>query len=421
MKVFLTLNKQLRSNLLILFAAGLLFWSSMASLLPTLPLYVEHIGGTKQEIGFVMGSFAIGLLSCRTWLGRYSDRRGRKIVLLIGTSVVTIAPLWYIVTTTIPGLIAIRAFHGISIAAFGTAYAALVADLAPEENRGEIIGYMSLVSSLGVAIGPALGGYLVEAAGYPQLFLLASSLGFVSILCTTQIINPPISSDAKKNVSSKFWQLLASPRVRVPTMILLLVALAFGSMRTFVPLFIKSTGSDLNPGLFYTASAIASFSARLIVGRTADRYGRGLCVTISLVLYTVALISIWSANSSQSFLISGVIEGAGLGMLIPTIAAIVADRALPEERGRMFGLCFTGFDLGIAIAGPVLGTIAEEIGYRNIFAFSAVLSSLAFIAFITSSSKDFPNSLRFAFGRGQDFYALDRIDRKTIPINSSQS
>ena len=420
MKLLLTLDKKLRSNLLILFAAGLLFWCSMASFLPTLPLYVDHIGGTKQEVGIVMGSFAIGLLSFRTRLGRFSDRKGRKIVLIIGTLVVTIAPLLYIGTNSIYGLIAIRAFHGISIAAFSTAYTALVADLAPEENRGEIIGYMSLVSSLGVAIGPAVGSYLVETAGYPQLFLFASGLGFVSILFSTQITNPPINSSGQKNNKSKFWQLFANPKVRVPAIILLLVGLNFGSMRTFVPLFIKSTDAGLNPGLFYTASATAGFSVRLLVGRAADRYGRGLFVSISLVLYVIALVNIWSANSSQSFLISGAIEGAGLGMLIPMISAIIADRALPEERGRMFGFCLTGFDLGIAIAGPVLGTVAEEIGYRNIFAFSAALSCLAFLIFITQSSKDVSHSLGFAFGRGQDLYALNQIDRN-LTTKHSQS
>lgn len=296
----------------------------------------------------------------------------------------------------------------------------MVADLAPEENRGEIIGYMALVNSLGLAIGPALGGYLVEAAGYPQLFLLASGLGLTGVLCTTQIINPPVNFHTQKNIKASFWQLLASPRVRVPAMILLLVGLTFGSMRTFLPLFIKSTDLDLNPGLFYTASAIASFSVRLIVGRAADRYGRGLFITISLVCYATALFSIWSANSSQSFLIAGAIEGAGLGILIPMISAIVADRALPEERGRMFGLCLTGFDLGIAIAGPVLGSAAEEIGYRNIFGFGAGLICLAIVIFLTLSSKDVRNSLCFALGRGRDAYALNQIGRN-VHIKTPQS
>ena len=60
MKAFNTFDANLRKNLLMLFAAGLFFWSGLASLLPTLPLYIEHIGASKQEIGIVMGSFAIG-------------------------------------------------------------------------------------------------------------------------------------------------------------------------------------------------------------------------------------------------------------------------------------------------------------------------------------------------------------------------
>jgi len=46
---------------------------------------------------------------------------------------------------------------------------------------------------------------------------------------------------------------------------MLLVGLAFGALSTFVPLFIKSVGVDLNAGLFYTAAAIASFSVRSMV------------------------------------------------------------------------------------------------------------------------------------------------------------
>ncbi len=59
MKVFWQLEAPQRRSLLILFAAGLFFWSSMGSLLPTLPAYVSDVGGTPQQVGIVMGSFAI--------------------------------------------------------------------------------------------------------------------------------------------------------------------------------------------------------------------------------------------------------------------------------------------------------------------------------------------------------------------------
>ncbi len=406
MNVFSDLAPQLRRNLTILFTAGLLFWSSLTALLPTLPLYVEELGASEQQIGFVMGCFAIGLLLFRSVLGRLADEHSRKIVLIIGMSVVASAPLGYLVVNSIPLLMVIRAFHGISIAAFSTGYSALIADIAPPHKRGEVIGYMSLVNPLGLAIGPALGGFLQAYAGYTPLFLLSSGLGILGLIFTSQVVNPKIIADSRSNTKGNgFWKLLFSPRVRVPALVLLMVGLSFGTLSTFVPLFIRSVGVDLNAGLFYTAAAIASFSVRLVAGRASDRYGRGLFITISLVLYTASMLLLWVANSPSSFLTAAVIEGAGAGTLIPMIAAMMADRAMPTERGKIFGVCMVGFDVGIAIAAPVLGSVAQQVGYRHIFGFASVLTFLAIIIFLTQCSKDLPHSLRFALGKGRDVYA----------------
>ena len=107
------LNPADRRDLLILFVAGLLFWTSITTMLPTLPTYVQELGGTTQQVGLVMGCFAIGLLFSRTWLGQLADRHSRKIVLLIGTVVGAIAPLGYLWIHSISGLMAVRAFHEI--------------------------------------------------------------------------------------------------------------------------------------------------------------------------------------------------------------------------------------------------------------------------------------------------------------------
>lgn len=382
----------------------------MASLLPTLPLYLEDLGASKQQIGIVMGGFAIGLLAFRPMLGRLADQRGRKIILLIGAIVAIIAPCGYLAFKSMAMLMAVRIFHGISIAAFTTGYSALVADLAPVESRGEIIGYMSLTAPVGLAIGPILGGYLQAGVGYPTLFLVASELAFVSLLGTLQVVNPPLQKPLpKENNNSNFWHLLGSPRVRVPALVMLLVGLAGGTVHTFIGLFIKSTGVDLNAGLFFTAAAIASFSVRLFTGKASDRIGRGLFITCSIIAYTVSMVLLWQANSAIAFLIAACLEGGGGGTLISMITTMMADRSFPQERGRIFSICVAGFDLGIAIAAPVFGSIAEQIGYRNMFGFSASLTFLAFLVFLTQSSKNIPNSLRFALGRGEDVYSLNKL------------
>ena len=406
MKIFSTLQPATRRNLLILFATGLLFWSSLAALLPTLPLYIRDVGGTKAQVGIVIGAFAVGLLLFRPGLGQLADRRGRRLVLLLGLAAVAIAPLGYLMTQSIPLLIVIRAFHGLSIAAFTTAYSTLVVDLSPPTHRGEVIGYMSLVNPIGVALGPAIGGFVQAWAGYTPLFLLSAGLGFAGLISGLWIHAPLPIAPIKIETREAFWRLLLSPRLRTPTLAMLLVGLAFGVLSTFVPLFIQEAGVQLNVGLFYTAAAVASFSVRLLTGRASDRYGRGRFITLGLLLYALTMLLLWSAHSGSVFLVAGLLEGAGTGTFLPLMIAMVADRSEAHERGRVFSLCVGGFDLGIAIAAPALGYFAESIGYRGIFGLASGLAFLSVLVFVTQCSKTLSHSLRFALGAGQDFYAL---------------
>lgn len=417
LQVFSTLKRTQRRNLLTLFATGLLFWTSLASLLPTLPLYVNRVGGTPQQIGIVMGAFAIGLLLFRPWLGRIADQKSRTIVLILGTAVAAIAPLGFLFVKSIPLLFLLRAFHGISIAAFTTAYSALVVDLSPINQRGELIGYMSLVQPLGVAIGPAVGGLIQSESGFAALFILAAVLGGASFLGAIQIKEPskleiqqntPITSPESPATDTQFWRLLFSARLRIPALVLLLIGSAFGALSTFIPLYIEETKVNLNAGWFYTAAAIASFSVRLFIGRASDRYGRGLFITASLICYTISMFILSQANSANAFLLGGFIEGAGAGTLLPMMIALISDRSSPQERGRVFALCISGFDLGIAIAGPLLGTFAPQLGYRGIFTISVGLAILALIVFLTQSSKNLRHSLKFAIGQKTDCYAFNK-------------
>ena len=198
-----------------------------------------------------------------------------------------------------------------------------------------------------------------------------------------------------------------TPRIRIPALVLLVIGTAFGTLSTFIPLYMLEQEVVLNIGLFYTVSAIMSFSARLIIGRASDRYGRGIFITISLILYGTAMGILWQAHSAPLFLLGAAVQGCGAGTLIPMMSALMADRAYPHERGQLFGLCMVGFDLGIAIAGPTMQQLALRIGYSNVFGLVTVMIMAGLGVFLTFSSQDLTHSLKFALGRGKDLYAVD--------------
>ncbi|MCL2932151.1 MAG: MFS transporter [Trichodesmium sp. MAG_R03] len=411
MKLFQTLGPQQRRSLIMLFLAGLLFWSSITTLLPTLPLYLDHIGGTKQQIGFVMGCFAVGLLLSRFVLGPLADMKSRKLVLIIGTAVAVIAPLGYLLLKSFLLLMVVRAFHGISIAGITIGYNTLLAELSPPGRRGELIVYMSLAIPIGMAIGPVVGSFLVVANGYVPLFIFCSTLASVSLLCSIFVWEPDSivgkNSHSHQFEQQKLLQILWSRRVLVPIFVMLMLGIIFGTTITFLPLYIQENSIALNAGLFYTVRAIASFIIRVFAGRASDKFGRGVFISGGLVFSLLDVLTLWTANSSNMVLLAAIFGGFANGLTLPIMITLMTDRCPPEQRGKFFSLCIGGFDFGYAIAGPTFGLVAEQIGYRNMFAINASLAGIAIATFITLSNKDLPHSIRFAFGQGQDTYSVN--------------
>ncbi|MFM7792348.1 MAG: MFS transporter, partial [Microcystis panniformis] len=243
-KTFRSLTGETRRQLLILFVTALFFWISITTLVPTLPTYIKSLGGSKQDIGFVMGAFAIGLILSRSWLGNLVDRRSRKLVVLFGTIVAATAPLGYLFFRDLSSLFAVRAYHGLSIAAFTTGYSTLVVDFSPVRQRGEIIGYMSLTAPIGMGIGPALGSYLYKSIGYDGLFLVSATSGAIAFLLGFSIQEPDFKKKLaemkaeNQTIERSFWALCQERAFLVPTLVFLLVGTLFGGLVAFLPLFL---------------------------------------------------------------------------------------------------------------------------------------------------------------------------------------
>ncbi|MDJ0578542.1 MFS transporter [Crocosphaera sp.] len=406
-----SLQPQQRRSLGSLLVIGLLFWISITTLLPTLPTYIKELGGTRSQIGLVMGSFAIGLLCSRTSLGYLADKKSRKLVLGIGIIVAGLAPLGYLLINSVFPLIGVRAIHGVSIAAFTTAYSALVVDLSPIKQRGELIGYMSLVNPIGMSIGPALGGSLQQFLGYQALFMNSALFGFLGLFFLFSIPDKSCNNEQKNVVNKRkirnFKQMLSSRSLIIPALILLMIGLLFGSLITFLPLFLEETELGFSAGWFYTTAAIASFSSRIFSGPVSDRYGRGPFITVSLLCYFVSMILLTQATSGRQILVAAIFEGIGAGTLIPMIIALISDRSSSYERGRVYSVCLGGFDLGMACAGPLVGSLGNHLSYQVIFTMTGSLALVAFFLFISQSNYNFQTSLSFALGKEKDLYAFD--------------
>lgn len=85
---------------------------SFQMLMPTIPVFVQQMGGTPLMVGLVNGVFTISALALRPWIGLALDRHGRKLIWMIGTFVFVLATFGYIWALTIPLLFLMRIIHG---------------------------------------------------------------------------------------------------------------------------------------------------------------------------------------------------------------------------------------------------------------------------------------------------------------------
>lgn len=362
--------------------ANLFSFASMYVLLATLPLYVVAIGGTVSDAGVVLACFTLSAVVVRPVVGRLSDRRAKKAIMLAGAVILAVSSLLYAPVHSVSLMMAVRVFHGVGWAAFGTAASALAADLAPLSRRGEAMGYFGVGMNVAMAIGPALGVFLVGWAGYGSLFLTAMVLGAAAALTTAGIAEPRRAPG--QGALQRGWRSFILPSALFPSAVLFTNALTYASVVALLPLFADEAGLG-NPGLFFTVFSVVVLVLRGPLGRVSDRRGRVAVVAPGLSVTFVALLVLSQAQSTTTMLVVAVLYAVGVGAAQPTLMAMTVDRAGPQERGAAMGTYTTAMDLGIGVGSVVWGVVAQSLGFGAMYV-AASLMGLVGVALLLAGA-----------------------------------
>ena len=402
-----------RKKLIALFIAGLLFWLSYFSQYTILSPYIVEIG-TLTQLGIIMSCLTVGALLLRPWLGHLADSHSRQWVMLLGLMAVAIAPIGYWIAPYLPTLMLFRGISGVGLAAIRTSYLSWAVDLAPRSDRVKVIGQMSLSQSMGTFIGPALCSWVWSWGGYSYSWLLMSSLAILGVLATLTVNDSVIPQNHSKISRSpiledgdrRYWQKLSKPAISIPAVVMLIAGFMGATGPTFMPLLALSVAPDWNVGMFFSASAIASLIARIIVSQSLDRLGRGVFISLSLLCYILGMLIFSRARSGEQIILATGLAGIGFGLLIPAIAALIVDRSELHEQARLHSLVTVGMDIGLG-AGPLfLAPLADWSSYQSVFAVCAGLGAIGLWAFAMLSNKTVSRSLYFALGKVSDDYKI---------------
>jgi MFS family permease len=370
----------------VLCLATICFFLSNNILVPVLPRYLESSGLLPYQLGIVIGATSVSAIAARLAIGREIDRRGRRIFLSLGVAVGALASLAYPFFHGIAPLLVLRLFHGISIASFYPAAAALIVDITPRARRGEALSYFSMLLYAAYAVGPAIGEFLVTEAGFTAAFLGAAAVAGAGLAVSAAIKEPPRETTQLADLP------LIHRAAAFPALVLGLAALAYAALGTFVPLYVSHEGSG-DSRYFFLALSIATLAVRSFVGRLVDRYRPSALVVPSILLCAASLFTI-ATSARQAVLITGaVLFGMGWGGLFPGLLNFTIDRVRPEERGSAMGTFTAAFDAVFGAGQPLLGLVLQVSSFSWVFiagGLGATASALAFVAGRRRSDALFP-------------------------------
>lgn len=353
---------------------GMLFlFTGFYLLLPTLPLYIKQLGGSEAQVGLIIGMFTLSAVIFRPIVGGLLDRYGRRPFIVGGLLFFALSMYLYDWVAGILLLVVLRIIHGMSWAISTTAVGTAITDIIPSTRRGEGMGWYGLAMTVAMAVGPMLGIWIIQNYSFHSLFLFATSLSVVALILgfMTKI---PFQRRAAIGRMEFFERSVLSVTVAI-----FFLAVAYGGITTFLPLFAESL--QLNSGTFFLVYAIALTLIRPMAGKLSDRYGETFVILPALGITILALIVLSLSTGLTGVIISAILYGIGFGSAQPALQAATLRLARPDRKGVANASFFTAFDLGIGFGAIMLGWISQYTGYQTLFTVSAVSVAISLFIF----------------------------------------
>lgn len=343
-----------------------------------LPQMAADFGERPTDLHWVLTGYLLGFASLLVLGGRLADRYGRRRVLIAGVAVFGIASALCGLAPWIPLLVAFRVVQGVGAALLVPAGMAALVGAFPRERRGWAVGVVVGVTSVGTAVGPFVGGALVDTLGWRSVFFINVPVMIAAIVMCLVALDESRDPDAGAPLDWTGAGLLAGALLALtiaidraaewplPSVVLTAVC-AVGFIAAFMTVERRAPVPILDRALLRTPGL-----ARTVAAGCLDNYGWAACVfAVTLFLQVVRDLSPVATGAVFLALSAGTAIGGPLsGRLArrfsigPTMALGLALSAaglgwlatLPSDGVMLAALAVTGMGVGIAYSTAIFAT-----------------------------------------------------------------
>lgn len=371
-------------RMIVLFATIFLVGVGFSIIMPVLPYYAESMGANAFQLGMLITVYAICQFIFAPIWGAYSDRVGRRPVLLLGILGYSVTFILFGFATKLWMLYVIRIAGGILACATMPTAMAYVGDSTSVEKRGSAMGMIGAAMGMGMVFGPAIGGILSGISlAFP--FVFAGLLALANAVSVYILL--PESLANEKRVIRKVERASLLKGLKTPLVVLFLCiclgsigeSIHHGTFALFAESKLSFTARDI--GWAFTAAGIVMALVQgMLVGRLINRFGEEKTAATGIILMAtsfVLFLYMYNIPSSIAFM---ALFSAGVGLMRPSISAAVSKRTATGQ-GSAMGI-LNGYDsLGRAI-GPMLGGFMLDRGLNMGYYTAITMSLLALLTLV---------------------------------------
>ncbi len=393
------MNKKL---LLLVFGITFLGFIDTQMTVPIMRLYADSLGATVAIAGFIIGMYSIINTPANIVFGPLIDKFGRKIPLIIGLGGDAICMFVYTLCSTSQHLFVVRGLHGLSGAVLGLATASMVADYSPMEKRGRSMGFYAIAMGLAPLIGMMICGIIMRnPAGFNMVFYTGSALLLAAVILA--FLLPQTEAKGKaESIDFKKIGVIAVKKANIAS-----YATIFSQwfMMGVITVLLPSYMVNLGMTAFHVAMVMVAVTATCAAfsypaGLLSDKVGRKIPSLIGLSLLVIAINLIPMVTSFGQLIGLGMLQGIGMGCILPSALALISDNTEKGERGTAMGIFHALITLGVAVGAPVTGVLARGVGTSLAMHLSTLMPIAAIIAVMVLVKAGLPQ--REVIGGGEN-------------------
>ncbi len=331
-------------------------WLGATAIVPMLPVYIRHLGGSDFLAGLVMASFFAAGVLFQYPTGRLADRIGRRPVLVAGLAVYGLASLAFL-APIVPGMaILLRGLQGLGAGAAAVASLAMISGAVAVERRGRAFASIYAGEIAGMAVGPLIGS-IVGVHHMWLMFLGSGVAAFVAcipalrITEATPVTQSPVQPGGR-HLTRVVW--------RRPMTGALVAATALGLTTgvydiCWTLLLVARGASGWQIGVSWTMFAVPFVLLARPSGWLADHMDRRALVLGGLGLAALFCTSYPFIHSVPALITLGAIEAFGFAAAMPAMQSLLTQGTAESEVGRVQGTYATVQTSCTALAAACAG------------------------------------------------------------------